>query len=86
MSVFSPSFVDGLHEGRPPGPWIGFHLPYDEYVEIDHVNGLFSAGLQNSVCDAIWQVFNNFFAFLSGGCFVEFGIWDVRIRGVSEVS
>ena len=48
MSVFSPSFVDGLHEGRPPGPWIGFHLPYDEYVEIDHVNGLFSAGLQNS--------------------------------------
>ena len=53
MSVFTPSFVDGLHEGSGPGPWISLHFPYDEHVEVDHVNGLFSAGLQNSICDAI---------------------------------
>ena len=94
VSVFAPSgsFVDGLHEGRRPGTWIGFHFPYDEHVEVDHVNGLFSAGLQNSICDAIlacslawWQVFNHFLGSLSGWGFVEFGIWDVRVRGVRWV-
>jgi len=55
VCVFPPSFVDGLHEGGRPGPWIGFQLPYNEHVEINHVNALFSSGLQDSVCDAIWE-------------------------------
>jgi len=87
--VFSPSFVDGLHKSRRPGPWIGFHFPYDEHVKIDHGNGLFSTGLQNFICDAMWacslvgwQAFWDFLDFLSGCCFVEFGIWDVRVGGV----
>jgi len=29
VSVFSASFVNGLHKGRHPGPRISFHLPYD---------------------------------------------------------
>jgi len=76
-------------KGRRPGPRISFHLPYDEHIKVDHVNGLFSTGLRNSICDAIWacslvswQAFYHFLDFLSGGGFVEFGIWDMQVGGV----
>ena len=68
MSVFSSSFVNGLHKGRCPGPRIDLNLPYDEHC-------LFSLDLAGMVSLRIWisarRVFAlgvGFVCLCAGGC------------------